>query len=227
MRTNQLFLLAIACLGLTAEASSERATDIQMANEAIYPFVRSERGSAKREERLLRFRKALADKAQAQPNQLVAGKILLARGHTPAELAIATERHDLEVVDLQIKVPYDNEGTVQSIKIGAVSLAKHEGSFEERAEKAIAAMRYQFMQWSEDLPSEAAEAHRNVATSPMLIYSFEAYGQARSMQAIANSRGVATVVLQADDVSGKKISMHRDYMERSRAARKGADQKNQ
>lgn len=199
-------------------ANAEIATDAKMADEALLPYVRAKNNPAARDQRLGQIRQSLSARAASAPGRLVSGHVILSNGHTVAELSNLASNHQIEIYKIHIKTPYNDRGVIQSIDIGDADLSRYRGTFQQRAERAIAAMRYNFLKWSEGLPPEDAEAHRRVAYSTMLIYRIEAYGTAQSMSDLFDVPSVAAVVAHSPDRSKANVAGHKNLVQRSNKA---------
>lgn len=213
----------ILCYAHAADA--EIADDTMMARDALMPYVRNIDDSGARERKLEDYRANLVGRVDSAPKRSIAGTVVLSRGLTILQLSDIASNHDIEIFDIHIKAPYNDRGVIQSISIGAAELARHRGDFAQRADRAIASMRYKFLEWSESLSGEEAEAHRNIAYSPMLVYRFDAYGKATAMRDVFDRPDVAAVIADTDERSHEKIAMHREFIEQSRVAWQAYDER--
>ncbi len=200
-------LWTLAAFGpLAAATNGNTADDASMVREALAPYVRPGWSHEKRQERIEAFRDSAAQLANSAPNEDRAATVVFARGMTTAEVADLIDADRLEVLSIHIKTPYNDRGVVQSIDIGTEDLLRYRGRFEDRAEKAIGAIRYKFLEWSEALPEDEAEAHRRVATSPMRIYRCELFGKGSAIARLPDAPPVSVVI--PDNVSRSSAKIH-------------------
>ncbi|WP_405242928.1 hypothetical protein [Lentisalinibacter salinarum] len=189
-----------------------------MANEALVPFVRTQADLDRRAEKMSEFQRRLESLADSMPSHESAATVIFNRGMSIPELHRLTKSEGLQVMSLHLKVPYDERGTIQSIDIPSAELTKYRGDFAERATNAIGAIRYKFLEWSEGLPTDDAESHRAIATSPMHVFRCEVFGAASSLRKLSRDSAIAAVVLESEDRAQAKIRQYRTLKARAEEA---------
>ena len=245
-----LFLLIVVVLAFpqstTAEpknsqATSEhakpkrvRADDKAIAADAIGSFVNQRQSPSARQARKDAVHAMVAERARQKPQQITSATLVFRTGLTVSELVELTESHDLEIMAIDVKTPYNDIGVIQTIHIGAIELLKWDGDIEAKAKKAIGSYRYKYMQRAEKLESlygqvtEDSEAYRNMAWSEMLIYRSEVFGDARSIKdAVVHSK-IALVVPDAPDTAVGKVDSYKSrkiQTEERRTARRNRSEK--
>lgn len=165
-----------------------RADDKRMAEEALDPHVGSGRNPSVRQTRIDAYHTFIAEKAQQSPSEETSVTLVFRSGLTVPELVTLAEDYELEVMAFNVKTPENDIGVIRSIHIGAADILKWSGDFEAKARKAIGGFRYNYLQRAEKLErvtgevTESTKAYRRLASSVMLIYGCEVYGEARNIR---------------------------------------------
>jgi len=208
----------VVILSFSPTVIADRADDAKMASEALAPYISSKASLGDRQARVESVHANVRVHGGEKPNEEISVTIVFDRGLSIPKLGEIAAKYKLEIVDIHLKTPYNDRGVVQSIDIGAVELARYRGGFVARAEKAVGAVRYQFLQWAENLSSDAAESHRRMVRQDMHIYRCEAYGRAQDVSELLVEKVVAVVIPEPAERSAARIAHHKDMRGRAERA---------
>jgi hypothetical protein len=106
---------------------------------------------------------------------------------------------ELTVVQVGLKAPVGNDGSVNSISIGADDLTRVEGDLEERLRSAVATARAAMLDMARALDGEEAENYRAMALGPLRVYSVRLFGEARRLRPIMERQDVSLLRTDTTD----------------------------
>jgi hypothetical protein len=206
-RTALAGIVALA-LSISSICQAQRATDAEMARDALGPFIQSSLPAEEKRALIQELHSLVSARARSTPNELSSATVVFKKGLTIKHLARIAESFALEVAGMNVKAPLNDMGIVQTLLIGSDDLLRPKGSFEARAEHAIGHHRYQFLKSAESLPEGEAKDVRKMAKSPMRIYACDVIGSAQSLFALTSHPDVEVVVPDHPERSEGKISSY-------------------
>lgn len=186
------------------KATAQRATEEQMADQALMAVARSSR-----EERLEAIRAAAhrhLDDVASGPQRFspIYATIVFAAGLSPRETQDFAEAYSLEVVSAEAKFPMGEDGQVMTV---SADVQFFEGSLEERLRMGTGAVQAQIMRSVQELESPMREGFLEAAHSvEPLYFRIDAIGLPRAMRSATNDETVAGIFI---DSTGKKLAAAR------------------
>ena len=141
--------------------------------------------------------------------------VVFNKGLSVADVKKLVDRYQLEIVDIHLKAPYNDKGVIQSFDVGSSELVRYRGDFEQRANKAIGAIRYQLITMAETMPPDVAAAYTEIAKSEILVYRIEAYSRSKKIADLLDDFDVGLIVAESEERGDKKIAGHKQAMARA------------
>lgn len=175
------------------DALANPATDAQMANEALTPYIRAE--PEKWDEELREQFDKVAKLAKSSPTEVRPASAFFASGLTGSELQSLSELFEVEVIDLVAKAPQGAEGVVMTMHVGMADLLVTDGNLSSRLSYVIEAEQRCFSKFAETASIEEAQGWIDLATGPFLVYSARVLGSAYALNQLQQALGVRSVML--------------------------------
>ena len=172
---------------------SEPASDEQMANEAIGPYV--PRDPVKRSKLLKEQFERIVDLAAQAPDTVQPATVFFNTGLSYREIHDLREDFGFEVIDVVMKAPQGDRGVVMSIGGGMANLFAIEGTFEERLTFMITAEQKCFAKRAKFMPTDEAQGMADLATNPFFVYSARIFGPNRVLGELQQQPTVRGVIL--------------------------------
>jgi len=215
MGFKRIIWLSIGLSLLTIPAAhAEKASQQKMADEAVKPFV--PRGQLERDAKVSKMRIEMAARSNANPNHVGSASIVFSSGKSVEELAEIVALYKLEVSRIELKVPRGDKGVILSIAIGMDDLLKREGTLQERADRAIAVIRYDLVQMAMLMEEDEQAEWMDAMRTPFLIYSVEIVGKHNKLRKFLDRQDVALVAPHKGDGI---VNLHNIFKEKHMAAR--------
>lgn len=190
----KLFVVTILLAAFFPYASlSEPASDEQMANEAIGPYV--PRDPVKRDKSLKKQFEKIVDLAAQAPNEIQPATVFFNTGLSYRELHDLREDFGFEVIDVGMKAPQGDRGVVMSIGGGMADLWAIDGTFEERLTFMITSEQKCFAKMARYMPEDQAQGMADLATNPFFVYSARIFGPNRVLGELQQQPPVSGVIL--------------------------------
>lgn len=190
----RLLAVTILLTALIPHASvSEPASDEQMANEAIAPYV--PRDPVKRGKLLEKQFEELVDFAAQVPDDVQPATVFFNTGLSYREMHDLREGFGFEVIDVGMKAPQGDRGVVMSISGGMASLWAIDGTFEERLEFMITSEQKCFAKMAKYMPADESQGMADLATKPFFVYSARIFGSNRVLAELQKQPTVMGVIL--------------------------------
>ena len=190
----RLFEVTILLAAFFTSASlAEPASDEQMANEALRPYVPTD--PVKRAKLLEKQFEKLIDIAAQAPNEIQPATVFFNTGLSYRELHDLREDFGFEVIDVEMKAPQGDRGVVMSIGGGMADLWAIEGTFEERLTFMITSEQKCFAKMARYMPADEAQGMADLATNPFFIYSARIFGPNRVLAELQQQPPVSGVIL--------------------------------
>lgn len=190
----KLFVVTILIAALFPYASrSEPASDEQMANEAISPYV--PRDPVKRDKLLEKQFEKLTELAARAPEEIQPATVFFNTGLSYRELHDLREDFGFEVIDVGMKAPQGDRGVVMSIGGGMADLWAINGTFEERLVFMITSEQKCFAKMARYMPADEAQGMADLATKPFSVYSARIFGPNRVLGELQQQPTVRGVIL--------------------------------
>lgn len=186
-------LIALIAVMVPFNGAAEPASDAQMAREALLPYVSKD--AAARARTLNRSRQELLMLAARTPHAIRPARVFFGAGVSAAELEDLSDRFGVEVMDVMVKAPEGDDGTIMSIQFGMQDLFATDGTLETRLSFAIGAEQKCFAKMSTLVPPDEAAAKADLAVRPFLVYSARVFGPAGSLNELYELPNVTAVML--------------------------------
>ncbi len=186
-----LFLLLLALIPL--QGFSEPASDEKMAGEAISPAL--SRDPEKRDKVLRRHFDELVEAATQAPDEVRPATVFFSTGLSYRELHDLRNDFSIEVIDVHMKAPQGDNGTIMSIGGGMADLFAIRGSFEERLTFMITSEQKCFAKMAKYMPAKEAKGMADLATRPFRVYAARIFGPNRSLRELQLQPNVRSVML--------------------------------
>jgi len=190
-KTPILFILLLALIPL--QGFSEPASDKKMAHEAISPSL--PRDPEKRDQVLRRYFDELVEAATQAPDEIRPATVFFSAGLSYRELHDLRNDFSIEVIDVQMKAPQGDNGTIMSIGDGMADLFAIRGSFEERLTFMITSEQKCFAKMAKYMQAEEAKGMADLATRPFRVYAARVFGPNRALRELQLQPNVRSVVL--------------------------------
>ena len=162
-------------------------------------------------------RARLTEKIAANPNQVIGGVIVFARGLESKQVAQFVDSHKLDVTGAEAKVSVGDRGIADTMGFGAQSLFFLDGTLDERLDKLVGRQRSLFMAESQIPDNPNATNRREAAYSQNIrFYKIEAVGPALSFDAIQKGTEAAAVFVDQTDERVRNLAVARENAARMR-----------
>ncbi len=189
-------LLSVFLLLAPYEVFPNPATDEQMAKEAIDPFV--PRNPDLRKKVLKEHFNKIEELARSSPEEIRPATAYFKTGLSVAELHDLREKYNVEVIDLMVKAPQGDGGSIMSMQLGMQDLFAIDGPFKERLSFVIDKHQECFKKSSRHMPPGETEEWAQLASRPFLAYSVRAFGSMESLRGLQEEASVLGVLLNVD-----------------------------
>lgn len=209
--------IALVLLTLVAHstATAQKANEDQMARDARSPYLSSRMSAGETQARIQERHAAIRVRAGSAPEREMSVTVVFNKGLSVADVKKLVDRYQLEIVDIHLKAPYNDKGVIQSFDVGSSELVRYRGDFEQRANKAIGAIRYQLITMAETMPPDVAAAYTEIAKSEILVYRIEAYSRSKKIADLLDDFDVGLIVAESEERGDKKIAGHKQAMARA------------
>jgi len=172
---------------------SEAASDQQMANEAIGPYVPKDPN--KRDQLLRNQHRKIVELATQAPKEVQPATVFFNSGFSYRETHELREDFGIEVIDVVMKAPQGDRGVVMSIGGGMANLFAIEGTFEERLTFMITSEQKCFAKMAKYMPDDESQGMADLATNPFFVYSARIFGPNRVLGELQQQPNVRGVIL--------------------------------
>lgn len=187
-------IVMILIIGFFPHVSlSESASDQQMANEAIGPYVPKD--PDKREQLLRNQHRKIVEFATQAPNDVQPATVFFSTGLSYREIHDLREDFGFEVIDVVMKAPQGDRGVVMSIGGGMANLFVIKGTFEERLTFMIMSEQKCFAKMAKYMPDDESQGMADLATNPFFVYSARIFGPNHVLGELQQQPNVRSVVL--------------------------------
>jgi len=201
------FSMHFALIGVLfawGDSTAQRADDAQMANQALAAVTRA--SSPERQRSINAEQRQFLDNVAIGPQRIreTFATLVFNTGLSAAQIQSFTERHFLEVVSAEAKIPMGTGGQVMTVSTGVSFI---EGELEDRLRMGTGSMQFRILRAAQDSDGPAREELLEAANAPSpLYYRIDLIGIPVDIQSAALDRAVAGVFV---DSTGVKLQAAR------------------